>query len=138
MDPLQLAQQLTRRTFLSRSGLGIGAAALGWLLADDAHAADADPLAPRPPHFAAKAKHVIYLHMIGAPSQLDLFDPKPELNRHDGQPCPERLLEGKEFAFIGGAMTLAGSRFRFARHGQSGQEMSELLPHLAKVADEIA
>jgi hypothetical protein len=76
--------------------------------------------------------------MIGAPSQLDLFDPKPDLTRNDGQPCPERLLEGKQFAFIGGEMTLGASPFRFARRGQSGQEISELLPHLATVADELA
>ena len=76
--------------------------------------------------------------MIGAPSQLDLFDPKPALNRFDGQPCPLELTRGKRFAFIGGDLTLAGSPFRFARHGQSGQEISELLPHLATVADDIA
>ena len=76
--------------------------------------------------------------MIGAPSQLDLFDPKPALNRFDGQPCPLELTRGKRFAFIGDDLTLAGSPFRFARHGQSGQEISELLPHLATVADEIA
>ncbi len=76
--------------------------------------------------------------MIGAPSQFDLFDPKPVLAQHDGQVCPEELLKGKRFAFIGGQMTLAGSPFKFARHGASGQEMSELLPHLASVADELA
>jgi hypothetical protein len=81
---------------------------------------------------------VIYLHMIGAPSQLDLFDHKPALVKHDGQPCPESLLKGRRFAFLGGKMTLAGSRFRFARHGKSGQVISELLPLLARQADEIA
>jgi hypothetical protein len=123
-------ERLCRRAFLRSSGLGLGAAALGSLLAQGrSHAAA---------HFAPRARHVIYLHMIGAPSQLDLFDPKPDLTRHDGQPCPERLLEGKQFAFIGGEMTLAASPFRFTRRGQSGHEISELLPHLATVADEIA
>jgi hypothetical protein len=75
--------------------------------------------------------------MIGAPSQLDLFDYKPALVKHDGQPCPAEFLQGKRFAFIGGPMKLAGTKFKFARHGQSGQEMSELLPHLAEVADEL-
>jgi hypothetical protein len=134
----QIVQPLDRRTFLSRSGLGVGAAALGWLLADKSRALGADPLAARPSHFAAKAKRVIYLHMIGAPSQLDLFDPKPELTRRDGQPCPESLTAGKRFAFIGGPLTLAGSPFKFAPRGESGQMMSDLLPHLAGVADDIA
>ncbi len=125
-----------RRAFLERSGFGLGAIALGALLGESR--SPAGPLAPRRPHFAPRARHVIYLHMIGAPSQLDLFDPKPALVKHDGQACPEELTKGKRFAFIGGKMTLAGSRFRFARHGQSGQEMSELLPYLATVADELA
>jgi hypothetical protein len=77
--------------------------------------------------------------MIGAPSQLDLFDPKPELLKRDGQPCPPELLKGRRFAFIGGdQLTLAGSRYTFARHGQSGAQISELLPHLTRVADDIA
>ncbi|MBA4062432.1 MAG: sulfatase [Isosphaera sp.] len=129
----------TRRQFLRRSGLGFGSAALAMLLADDAPAADrADPLAPKKPHHAPTAKRVIYLHMIGAPSHLDLFDHKPELQKRDGQACPEELLKGRRFAFIGGKMTLAGSPFTFAKHGKSGLELSELLPHLATVADELA
>jgi hypothetical protein len=135
-NPGQSPEHVCRRAFLRSSGLGLGAAALGALLNQGrAHAA---PSTARPPHFVPRAQHVIYLHMIGAPSQLDLFDPKPDLARHDGRPCPERLLEGKQFAFIGGEMTLAASPYRFARRGQSGQEISELLPHLATVADEIA
>jgi hypothetical protein len=137
---------ICRRAFLRSSGLGLGAAALATLLnrgrlaaaGPDPATASAPATASRRPHFPPRAKHVIYLHMIGAPSQLDLFDFKPALASHDGQPCPERLLEGKQFAFIGGEMTLAGSQFRFKRHGQSGHEISELLPHLAGVADEIA
>jgi hypothetical protein len=99
--------------------------------------ASADPLAPRLAHLAPRAKNVIYLHMIGAPSQLDLFDHKPKLSKFDGQPCPAEMLEGKRFAFLGDDLTLAGSPYRFQRHGQSGQELSELLPHLASVADDI-
>src|SRR5687768_9319463 len=143
MTPLEA----TRRQFLRRSGLGFGAAALAALLAEDGWgtpvadapgSAGTDPLAPRKPHLAAKAKRVIYLHMIGAPSHLDLFDHKPELKTRDGQECPADLLQGRRFAFIGGKMTLAGSSFKFAKHGKCGLELSELLPNLANVADDIA
>jgi hypothetical protein len=142
MDPFAAAlQQVTRRELFRRSGLNLGALALGGLLAEGRSAQGAagadNPLAPRPPHFAPRAKHVIYLHMIGAPSQLDLFDYKPTLARHDGEKCPEELTNGKRFAFIGGELTLAGSQYKFTRHGHSGQEISELLPHLADVADEL-
>src|SRR5262245_22572276 len=123
---------LTRRQFFRRTGLGLGAAALAALLNEDTVAG-----APKP-HFAPKAKRVIYLHMIGAPSHLDLFDPKPELVKRDGEACPESFLSGRRFAFIGGKMTLAGSPFQYARHGRSGLELSELLPNLATVADDIA
>src|SRR6185312_2205063 len=135
MTPSEVA---TRRHFLQRSGLGFGAAALASLFAEDGLAAApaADPLAAKKPHFAPTAKRVIYLHMIGAPSHLDLFDHKPELNKRDGQECPAELLAGRRFAFIGGKkLALAGSRYKFAKHGQSGLELSELLPHLATVAD---
>jgi hypothetical protein len=128
----------TRRQFIRRTGLGFGAAALSALLRGDTAIASSDPLAPRKPHFAPKAKRVIYLHMIGAPSHLDLFDPKPELVKRDGEACPESLLKGRRFAFIGGKMMLAGSPFKFAKHGKSGLELSELLPNLATVADDIA
>src|SRR5687767_2011912 len=129
MNPLATA---TRRQFIRRTGLGLGSAALAALLREETAAA-----APRT-HFPPKAKRVIYLHMIGAPSHLDLFDHKPELVKRDGQPCPESLLAGRRFAFIGGKMTLAGSPFRFAKHGKSGLELSELLPNLATMADDIA
>jgi hypothetical protein len=132
-DQKRLVSQQCRRGFLRRCGLSLGAIALGELLRGEAAA---NPQART--HFPAKAKRVIYLHMIGAPSQLDLFDHKPALVRHDGQTCPDELTRNRRFAFIGGRLTLAGSRFRFGRHGQSGQIMSELLPHLAGVADDIA
>src|SRR5262249_46302849 len=107
----------------------LGAMALGSLLARETQAK---------PHFPARAKHVIYLHMVGAPSQLDLFDPKPELVKRDGELCPKEFIEGKRFAFIRGHPHLLGSKFKFARHGKGGLELSELLPHLATVADELA
>jgi hypothetical protein len=128
---------LHRRAFFQQASLGLGAVALGSLLRNSLSGAEA-PLSVHQPHFAPRAKRVIYLHMIGAPSQLDLFDPKTELVKRDGEKCPESLLAGRRFAFIGGEMRLAGSRFGFAPHGQSGQVMSELLPHLAGVADEIS
>lgn len=90
------------------------------------------------PQLLPRAKHVIYLHMIGAPSQLDLFDEKPELRRRHNQPCPESVTRGRNFAFIGKTSALAGSPWQFRRHGASGQVLSELLPELASEADELA
>lgn len=124
----------TRRDFFSRSTMG--SLALGMLLHGETRAAESTSV--RPPLFVPRAKRVIYLHMIGAPSHLDLFDYKPELVRHDGEDCPESLLRGRRFAFIGGKMQLAGTQWKFDRHGESGQELSELLPHLSRVADDIA
>ncbi len=121
-----------RRGFLSSSGVGLGSIALASLLADDAHGAAGVP------HFAPRAKHVIYLHMIGAPSNLDLFDPKPELVKRHNQPCPPEVTKGRDFAFIGKTSTLAGSPYKFSNHGESGHAMSELFPHLSTVADELA
>ncbi len=149
-DAIVPSDWLGRRSFLRTSGLGLGALALGALLDDRRVAAGSEfapsrgrpstrsERGPRQTHFPPRAKNVIYLHMIGAPSQLDLFDHKPTLNQYNGQPCPEELTRGKQFAFIGDELTLAGSPYKFGRHGQSGQEISELLPNLAGVADEIA
>ncbi|MGE3775908.1 MAG: DUF1501 domain-containing protein [Pirellulaceae bacterium] len=126
-----------RRQFLFRAGFGMGSWALANLLRAETPAGN--PLQAKPPMHAPRAKRVIYLHMIGAPSQLDLFDHKPDLEKRDGEVCPESFLAGRRFAFIGGnKLTLAGSPFQFARHGQSGQTLSELLPHLATVADHLA
>jgi len=133
-----MAQLSSRRTFLRSSGFGLGSLALTGLLQRESEARSSGPLAARPPQFAPRAKHVVYLHMIGAPSQLDLFENKPELTKRDGEECPESLLKGRRFAFIGGKMTLAGIPFQFSKHGQSGQEFSEVLPHLSSVADDIA
>ncbi|MBL8830306.1 MAG: DUF1501 domain-containing protein [Planctomycetaceae bacterium] len=128
-----------RRQLFQRGGLTLGAAALASLLnRDSVVAAPLNPLAAKKPPLPARAKHVIYLHMIGAPSQLDLFEHKPELVKRDGEECPESVLKGRRFAFIGGKMTLAGSPFKFKKHGESGQEFSELLPHLANVSDKLA
>ena len=136
MHPLEAHwQKLTRRAFLQRSGVGLGAMALGGLLSHSLAGADGRP---RPTHFAPRAKRVIYLHMVGAPSQLDLFDHKPALERHDGKPAPDAFIKGKRFAFLRGHPSIAASRFAFRRHGASGAEISELLPHLAGVADELA
>lgn len=128
---------VSRRQFIKRSGFGLGTMALSSLLRGEAMGA-VNPLAMHQPHFAPKAKHVIYLHMIGAPSQLDMFDFKPTLQKLDGEACPESLTKGKRFAFIGDNLKLSGTKFKFARHGQCGQSVSELLPFLGKVADEIA
>jgi hypothetical protein len=143
--PLRHAEELTRRRLMRTAGFDLGAIALASLLGTSARGDEAEPspvapnpLASRRPHSPPRAKNVIYLHMVGAPSQLDLFDEKPALRQHDGQACPEELLEGKRFAFLGGPMTLAASPFSFRRHGESGQVVSELLPHLAGVADELA
>ncbi len=122
----------SRRGFLNSCGIGLGGIALASLLDDDLQAA------PRRPHFAPRAKHVIYLHMIGAPSHLDMFDEKPELVKRHNQPCPPEVTKGRDFAFIGKTSTLAGSPWKFSQHGESGQTLSELLPHTATVADEMA
>ena len=132
---------ITRRHFYRECGVGLGKIALASLMAGGGRAiasAGADPLAPRPPHFAPKAKRVIYLFMAGAPSQLDLFDFKPSLRKFDGKPVPAEVVKDQRYAFIQPDASLMASRFQFARHGESGLELSEMLPHLAKVADDLA
>jgi hypothetical protein len=99
---------------------------------------DLNPLAPLPPPFLGKAKSIIYLHMAGAPSQLELFDYKPELAKYHDKDCHESLLEGRKFAFIRGVPKMLGPQAKFAQHGQSGSWVSDYLPHFAKVADEVA
>ncbi len=136
--------QAARRWFFRQCGVGLGQIALGTLLQDmcapRAWGGDglADPLAPRLPHFAAKAKRVIYLFQAGAPSHLELFDYKPELVKWDGKLPPAELLKGYRAAFINPNSTLMAPKYKFARHGQSGTELGELLPHLAEVVDDIA
>ena len=146
-DPHELVRQ-TRRDFLATSTSGIGTLALasllrqhGLLAAGEPFAVSgvADPLAPHPPHFAPKAKNCICIFMAGAPSQMDLFDPKPKLNELNGQKLPDSLLEKVRFAFIQkeGARLL-GSPRTFTRYGQCGMEISDLLPHIGSCADDIA
>ncbi len=149
--PLELerAQAHARRTFLKRSQTGLGAIALGLLLNRDRTFAkggrdgspglpvpsDDHPLLPRPPHFAPKAKRVIYLHMSGGPPQQDLFDYKPELVKHHLQPCPDRLLKNQKFAFIKGHPKLLGTPYKFEKCGQSGSVLSELWTNLRTVVE---
>jgi hypothetical protein len=128
---------LTRRWFFRDCGLGLGSTALASLLGETASAAP-DPVAPKKPHFPAKAKSVIFLFMAGAPSHLELFDNKPELAKYDGKLPPADLIKGYRAAFINPSSTFLGPKFKFARHGKSGAELSELLPHLAKVVDDVA
>jgi Protein of unknown function (DUF1501) len=150
---LQIAvlQGQTRRHFLRSLGSGMGSIFLGTSLADYAvptnttqeksslsFARDAaTPLSQLPPQFPAKVKRVIYLHMAGAPSQLELYDYKPELRRLDGQDCPASFLAGKRFAFISGVPKLLGSQYPFKQSGQSGQWISDRLPHIAEHVDDI-
>src|SRR5271165_6520336 len=129
---------LTRRHFLGSNALGLGGLALAWLAVRDAVGSPSDnPMSARGPHFAPKAKNVISLHMAGSPPHLDLFDYKPELARRNGQDCPQEFLRGRRFAFTSGTPKLLGTPQRFARHGQSGAWVSEVLPHLAGIADEL-
>lgn len=129
---------VARRWFFRQCGVGLGAIALGQLLSRAGYAAATNPLAPRQPHHRPRAKRVIFLFMAGAPSHLELFDYKPELARFDGQLPPADLIQGYRAAFINPNSKLLGPKFKFARHGRCGAELSELLPFLAQVADDIA
>jgi hypothetical protein len=136
----EILKYRTRRQFFKDCGTGLGTLALASLLNESlfAGAPASDPLAPKPPHFPARAKRIIYLHMAGSPSTLDLFDYKPKLIELNGKPCPESYIRGQQFAFIKGVPKLLGTPHKFAKHGRSGQEISSALPHLARVADDIA
>ena len=144
----QLIQQeelrhVTRRHFLRDCSAGLGSI---WLASQGLSQAagplrinpdPANPLAPRPPMLAPKAKRVIYLHMVGAPSQLELFDYKSELAKYDGKACPQEYLEGQSFAFIKGVPQMLGPQAKFAQHGESGAWISDLLPKLQTHADKL-
>jgi len=132
---LEYAEHITRRNFLGQFGAGIGAVALGSMLTSDGYA----QIGSRSigPHFAPKAKRIIYLHMAGSPSQQDTFDHKPELNNWNGKLCPEEFLENERFAFIKGHPKLLASPHTFHQHGKSGAWMVDLLPNLATVADDL-
>jgi hypothetical protein len=131
---------ITRRWFFEQCGVGLGAIALGTLFRQQGWAASAmdNLLAAKKPHFEPKAKRVIYLFMAGAPSHLELFDYKPQLTKFNGTLPPADLVKNYRAAFINPSSTLLGPKFKFAKHGQSGTELSELLPQLATVVDDIA
>ena len=136
-------QHRTRRQFLGEASMGLGAAAIASMMGGDTARADvgfdpSQPLHARKPHFLAKAKSVIYLHMTGSPPGLDLFDYKPELVKREGQNCPDEFLKGRRFAFTSGVPKLMGTPHKFAQHGQCGAWLSDALPELAKQADDIA
>jgi uncharacterized protein (DUF1501 family) len=140
------ALEVTRRHFFGECGVGVGKIALGMLLGESMRgaafsaSATAEPegsLAPKKPHFAPRATRVIHLFMAGAPSQLDLFDYKPELARLEGKPLPPSVIGGQRYAFIRSDAAVLGPRFKFARHGQSGAQLSEMLPYLARVVDDV-
>jgi hypothetical protein len=140
--PFNPAVSIPRRFFLRDCGVGLGKIALAGLLAGKprtaAAAASNSPLAPRSPHFPGKAKRVIHLFMAGAPSQLELFDYKPLLAKYEGQPLPKSIVGDQRYAFIRPDAAVLGPRFKFARHGKSGAEISSAVPHLAKVVDQLA
>ncbi len=151
MDILQQAQQElarfhTRRHFLKKCTAGLGSIALGSLLGcHSSPAQDAllsltqpdNPLQLKAPHFSPKAKRVIFLHMAGAPSQLELFDYKPELQKLDGQRCPPSFLEGKRFAFLKGVPNMLGPQATFRQHGDSGATISNYFTHFPEMVDEV-
>ena len=141
---------INRRHFLQQCGMSLGGMALGSLVggcftpltplstsSSELLIDPINPLSSRLPHFAGRAKSVIYIHMAGAPSQLELFDYKPELLKMDGQDCPQSLLAGKRFAFIRGVPKMLAPQAEFKQHGQSGAWISNYLPHLQTIADEI-
>lgn len=134
----------SRRWFLKECGLGLGKIAAATLLSDAfiprSRAMEIDAstaLRPRKPHFAPKAKRVIHLFMAGAPSQLDLFDYKPDLAKLQGKPLPPSVIGGQRYAFIRPDAAVLGPQFKFSKYGQSGAELSEMLPHLGSVVDDI-
>ncbi|MBS1791525.1 MAG: DUF1501 domain-containing protein [Acidobacteria bacterium] len=141
----EIPQANSRREFLFRAGNGFGALAFSYLMQRDALASDntqpakklVNPLAPKAPHFAAKAKAVIFLFMVGGPSQMETFDPKPMLNKLHGQQMPASFGEVKS-QFVKTGTPLMGSAWKFKKYGQSGIEVSDLLPHTASCIDDIA
>ena len=141
MNPqLDLLHAQTRRHFLQRAGqFSLGSIALNTLLGTSASGltAEANPLAPRKPHYAPKAKRVVYLHMSGGPPHLDIFDYKPELVKHDGEFAPDQFVKGKKFAFTTGTPKLMGTPHTFAQYGKGGTWMSDAIPNFHTIADEM-
>src|SRR5688572_9047076 len=134
----------TRRQFLGRSGMSLASLAFWSLLKDEARgalipAANLDPMLPRQPHFAPKAKNVIFLFMVGGPSHLDMFDYKPVLNKRQGEPIPDSFIKGAKFAQITEKQPkIMGSKWKFAPCGQTGTYLSELLPYMSSIVDDVA
>ncbi len=138
-EPSQDAPNVSRRWFIEQCGVGLGALALNHLLSSEGYAQQSqNPLAPKPPHFAPKVKNIIYLFMAGGPSHIEMFDNKPALAKFDGTLPPADLLKGYRAAFINPNSKLLGPKFKFAKYGQSGAELSDLLPHTSKIVDDIA
>jgi len=134
----QILQHQTRRHFLKHCSLGLGGAALGNLLAQDSPVPDVEnPLAQKCAHYAPKAKRVIYIHLTGSPPHLDMWDYKPELVKRDGQDCPDEYFNGKRFAFTKGRPKLLGTRREFKQYGKCGMWMSDAMPHLHALADDL-
>ena len=128
-NAFSLQDAINRRAFIQRASTGVGAAALGTLLGQAAHAA-----LPGFPNFAPKAKRIIYLFQSGAPSQMDLFDPKPDMKARHGEDLPESIRKGQRLTTMTSGQSkfpVAPSIFKFAQHGQGGMWMSELLPHMS-------
>ncbi len=140
MNPqLESLQYKTRRHFFKQCSMGLGGVALSEMLATDAMGLEppGNPLLPKLPHFAPKAKRVIYLHLTGSPPHLDMWDHKPELVKRDGQECPDEYIKGKKFAFTSGTPKLMGSPRTFKQYGKNGLWMSDAIPHLHEVADDL-
>ena len=140
MNPLLEQIQLkTRRHFLRNCGMGLGAGALAQMLSPETFALDApkNPLLPRKPHFPAKAKRVIYIHLTGSPPHLDMWDYKPELVKRTDQECPDEFVKGKTFAFTSGTPKLMGTPRTFKQYGKSGMWMSDAIPNFHEHADDL-
>ena len=139
MTPRQYYLKETRREFLKYTGTGIGALGLASALNNNLYAySSGNSVSSVKPHFLPKAKNVIYIHLVGGPSHLELFDHKPELIKRDGQKCPDHMFKGKQLAFIRDHPTLLGTRFKYNKYGQGGLELSEHLPLMGKMADHLA
>ena len=143
---LRKIEEQTRRHFIKNCTLGLGGLALSTLMPGcglgssvktEPAMSGLNPMAPKSPQYPGKVKNVIYIHMAGAPSQLELFDHKPDLEKLDGKVCPQSLLEGKRFAFIRGVPKMLGPQAKFKQQGQSGAWVSNYLPHLSTIVDEL-
>ncbi|RPH49157.1 MAG: DUF1501 domain-containing protein, partial [Planctomycetota bacterium] len=142
MHPAEERRSLTRREYLTTTASGLGLLGLGSLLSQEgilrAQDAATNPLQPRAGHVAPKAKNCIMFFLEGAPSQLDLFDPKPKLNELNGEKLPESMLKNVRFAFIQkDTVKLMGTKRKFTKYGECGMELSDLLPNLGSVADDV-